>query len=287
MPVPAALSCGLESQVHDVVQTGTPEGHTFIKLDAGMTEVRGRTPLFPHSCLSLSIHLPLSPSLPPPLLSYSHLTNTRRCSGPACTARSTPSSSSPATRPARPSARSESTPTAPVRVTVQVALSSIRVTLSESLFPTRHSVRTAVAVAAVRRGVALARRWALFRYDGGSLAGSSASRTQARARASTRTRTRTRLSRTRRDGCGRPGGRYVVCGHCCESGDLLSPAPGEPETLSERLLAAAAPGDLVVVEGSGAYCSGMCTKNYNSFPEAPEVHGRPPRTPRRRACVCV
>lgn len=30
-------------------------------------------------------------------------------------------------------------------------------------------------------------------------------------------------------------------------------------------------GDLVSIEGSGAYCSGMSTKNYNSFPEAPEV----------------
>ena len=30
-------------------------------------------------------------------------------------------------------------------------------------------------------------------------------------------------------------------------------------------------GDLISIEGSGAYCSGMSTKNYNSFPEAPEV----------------
>jgi len=30
-------------------------------------------------------------------------------------------------------------------------------------------------------------------------------------------------------------------------------------------------GDLLVVEGAGAYCSGMSSKNYNSFPEAPEV----------------
>ena len=28
----------------------------------------------------------------------------------------------------------------------------------------------------------------------------------------------------------------VVVGHCCESGDLLTPAPGDPETLSPRLL---------------------------------------------------
>ena len=29
---------------------------------------------------------------------------------------------------------------------------------------------------------------------------------------------------------------YVVVGHCCESGDLLTPAPDEPETLAPRLL---------------------------------------------------
>ena len=34
---------------------------------------------------------------------------------------------------------------------------------------------------------------------------------------------------------------------------------------------AAAAGDLCVVDGAGAYCSSMCTKNYNSFPEAAEV----------------
>jgi diaminopimelate decarboxylase len=51
----------------------------------------------------------------------------------------------------------------------------------------------------------------------------------------------------------------------------MTPAPGEPETLAPRVLGEAAPGDIVVLEGSGAYCSGMCTKNYNSFPEAGEV----------------
>ena len=64
---------------------------------------------------------------------------------------------------------------------------------------------------------------------------------------------------------------YVVCGHCCESGDLLTPAPGEPETIAERTLTKATPGDVYVVEACGAYCSSMSTKNYNSFPEAAEV----------------
>jgi len=64
---------------------------------------------------------------------------------------------------------------------------------------------------------------------------------------------------------------YVVVGHCCESGDLISCAPGEPETLATRRLPEAAAGDLCVIGGAGAYCAGMSTKNYNSFPEAPEV----------------
>jgi len=65
--------------------------------------------------------------------------------------------------------------------------------------------------------------------------------------------------------------KYLVVGHCCESGDLLTCAPGEPETLAPRLLAKAEIGDLCVIEGAGAYCAGMSAKNYNSFPEAPEV----------------
>lgn len=63
----------------------------------------------------------------------------------------------------------------------------------------------------------------------------------------------------------------VVVGHCCESGDLMTPEPGEPEELGERVLRKAEIGDILVMDGSGAYCAGMSTKNYNSFPEAPEV----------------
>jgi len=64
---------------------------------------------------------------------------------------------------------------------------------------------------------------------------------------------------------------YVVVGHCCESGDLLTPAPDEPETLAPRLLKKAERGDLLIVESVGAYCSAMSTAGYNSFPTAPEV----------------
>jgi diaminopimelate decarboxylase len=63
----------------------------------------------------------------------------------------------------------------------------------------------------------------------------------------------------------------VVVGHCCESGDLMTPKPGQPEDLEERVVRKAAIGDYLILDGSGAYCSGMSTKNYNSFPEAPEV----------------
>ena len=68
------------------------------------------------------------------------------------------------------------------------------------------------------------------------------------------------------------GRKYVAVGHCCESGDLVTPEPDEAETLGPRALGGEAQdGDLLVIEGAGAYCSSMCTKNYNSFPEAPEV----------------
>lgn len=64
---------------------------------------------------------------------------------------------------------------------------------------------------------------------------------------------------------------YLVVGHCCESGDVLTPGPGDPESLAARRLSRTEIGDLAVVEGVGAYCSGMAAKNYNSFPESAEV----------------
>ena len=64
---------------------------------------------------------------------------------------------------------------------------------------------------------------------------------------------------------------YVVVGHCCESGDLLTPSPENSGELAPRELTKAEIGDLCVVEGAGAYCSALSAKNYNSFPEAAEV----------------
>ncbi len=65
--------------------------------------------------------------------------------------------------------------------------------------------------------------------------------------------------------------KYLVAGHCCESGDILTPEPDNPEGLEPRLLTEAQTGDAVCIGGCGAYCAGMAAKNYNSFPEAPEV----------------
>lgn len=64
---------------------------------------------------------------------------------------------------------------------------------------------------------------------------------------------------------------YVIAGHCCESGDILSPAPGDPELLAPRTLPRAQIGDLCVIDGAGAYCTAMTAKHYNSYPEAAEV----------------
>jgi len=64
---------------------------------------------------------------------------------------------------------------------------------------------------------------------------------------------------------------YVVAGHCCESGDILTPEPENAESIRPRALKEARIGDALVVGAAGAYCSGMACKNYNSFPESAEV----------------
>jgi len=64
---------------------------------------------------------------------------------------------------------------------------------------------------------------------------------------------------------------YLVVGHCCESGDILTPEPGVPEGLCTRRLPKARIDDAVAVGGAGAYFASIAPKNYNSFPEAPEV----------------
>lgn len=65
--------------------------------------------------------------------------------------------------------------------------------------------------------------------------------------------------------------RVIISGKCCESGDILTPAPGNPEKLKPRLVDGARRGDLAVITGAGAYCAGMSTIDYNSYSQAPEV----------------
>jgi len=64
---------------------------------------------------------------------------------------------------------------------------------------------------------------------------------------------------------------YVAVGHNCESADMLTPAPGNPEKLQPRLLSKADIGDLLLIGGVGAYCAAMAAHGYNSFPNAKEV----------------
>jgi len=65
-------------------------------------------------------------------------------------------------------------------------------------------------------------------------------------------------------------GQLVVAGHNCETGDLFTQSPlGVPEPIAGPSTVEI--GDITVIEGAGAYCSSMCTKNYNSYPELEEV----------------
>jgi diaminopimelate decarboxylase len=77
---------------------------------------------------------------------------------------------------------------------------------------------------------------------------------------------------------GRGEAEVVFVGPCCESGDILTPAPGDPEALAPRRVPRPEIGDLVVVGGAGAYCAAMSTINYNSYPQAPEVMLEPDGT---------
>jgi diaminopimelate decarboxylase len=65
--------------------------------------------------------------------------------------------------------------------------------------------------------------------------------------------------------------QYLVAGHCCIAGDVLTVELRNPEQVLPQELAVAEAGDFLVVERAGGYCSSMNMKNFNSFPEAPEV----------------
>lgn len=63
----------------------------------------------------------------------------------------------------------------------------------------------------------------------------------------------------------------IVAGHNCETSDVLTPAPYNPEEILPRMLNKAAIGDLVAIADTGAYCASMAAKGYNAFPSAKEV----------------
>jgi len=61
----------------------------------------------------------------------------------------------------------------------------------------------------------------------------------------------------------------VIVGKCCESGDAQSldfDGVSKPRKMGEPRI-----GDLVVIGGTGAYCSAMTPFNYNSHLQAPEI----------------
>lgn len=64
---------------------------------------------------------------------------------------------------------------------------------------------------------------------------------------------------------------YVIVGPCCETGDILTPAPGDPEGILPRRLNKAEVGDFVAIGGAGAYCASMSANRYNDIPEATEI----------------
>jgi len=64
---------------------------------------------------------------------------------------------------------------------------------------------------------------------------------------------------------------YVVVGHNCETGDILTTATGDPESIAPRLLNKANIGDAIKIYDTGAYCASFAAHGYNSFPNAKEI----------------
>lgn len=64
---------------------------------------------------------------------------------------------------------------------------------------------------------------------------------------------------------------YVVVGHNCETGDIITTAPRNPEAIKPRRLRKARIGDLLAIADAGAYCVVLSARGYNAFPSAKEV----------------
>lgn len=61
----------------------------------------------------------------------------------------------------------------------------------------------------------------------------------------------------------------IIVGRCCESGD--SQSLDDDQNIVERTMAEPMIDDLLVIGGTGAYCSAMTPFNYNSHTQIPEV----------------
>ncbi|HEV2412616.1 MAG TPA: diaminopimelate decarboxylase [Candidatus Saccharimonadales bacterium] len=64
---------------------------------------------------------------------------------------------------------------------------------------------------------------------------------------------------------------YVVVGHNCETGDILTTKLGDPDAIEPRLLSSTNIGDTLIIEDTGAYCASLRARGYNAFPDAPEI----------------
>ena len=63
--------------------------------------------------------------------------------------------------------------------------------------------------------------------------------------------------------------KYVVVGHCCESGDLMTPGLDDAEEIAEREMGAVERGDVLVVEGAGRTAPGCRAKTTTRSPRRP------------------
>ncbi len=64
---------------------------------------------------------------------------------------------------------------------------------------------------------------------------------------------------------------YVIVGHNCETGDIITTEPRNPENIMPRRLRKTQIGDLVAIADTGAYCAALRASGYNAFPSAKEV----------------
>lgn len=64
---------------------------------------------------------------------------------------------------------------------------------------------------------------------------------------------------------------YCVAGHCCIAGDVLTTKFADVEHLEPHRLARTEIGDFMIIERGGGYSASMSLKNFNSYPESPEV----------------